>query len=1136
MYTRLLTNIRFAPIFWVQCLGAFNDNVFKNALMIFFSLKITSIAELTWQSNLSTGLFILPLVLFSAIAGQISDKYNKAYLVRSIKLLEIAIVITASIGFYLQNFNFLAATLFLMGTQSAFYSPLKYSMLPEYLATDELLAGNALVESSTIVVVLIGTIIGSIIPYQTAATTIIAVTLITVACCGYIASRYIQPKTPTSKNVSIQKNPLIASWTILKKCSKQKKMIQIIIGISWFWMLGAFIITQLPAINSLIGGGSELITFMLVLFSIGVGTGSLLCNRLLHQQIDSRFSPFCLLAMSFTLFDLSHAIRKLHAIAVPDIHLTITQFASMYLGWRLSMDILLFSLLGGIFIVPLYTIIQHETKEHLRARMVACNNLISAIFMLSGSVITVLLSKLFNFSLVQIIQFFVFFNIITACYLFKILSFEAIQLIVRTVLKICYRVEIKGIEHCINAGKRVVVIANHVSFLDVPLLGSCLPGKYMYAVNTEIAKRWGISLVCSLTKTYSIDPRSSIKTKSLIQEVASGNRCIIFPEGRITTTGSLMKVYDGVAVIAKNANAVILPVYIDGAQYTPFSYMRGKFRIRWFPKITLTISPARHLLAPESLKGKKKREYLAQVVFDTMTNMVCEGREFHQNLFISLLEACKFYGYRHVICEDMQRQPATYYSIITKSLALRHSLQTITGDNPILGVMLPNSIGLIVSIFSLYSIGKAPALLNYAAGIPNIASCCRTAKIQTVLTSKQFIEIGKLEEVVAALQHLGIRVIYLEDLANQITRSQKFGAAIWPLFSSAVLYKKIPPSLNKTAALLFTSGSEGLPKGVLLSHKNLQTAVHQVTSSIDLNIKDVLFNPLPIFHSFGLSCGTIMPILNGIKVFTYPSPLHYRIIPEMIYDTDATMVVGTSTFLTGYQKFAHPYDFCNVRYVFAGAEKLNLQTRQFYFEQFGVRIFEGYGATEASPVISINTPMHHKKGTAGRLLPGIEYKLTPHEGVTDGGRLWIRGGNIMQGYLLPDNPGVLVPPKDGWHDTGDVVSVSDTGFVTIVDRAKRFAKIAGEMVSLTSVENMLNFLWPSYQNAVISLPCDKKGEKILCMTNNPDADRKAVIDYCQQNHISELNIPSKVIVTSEIPTLATGKIDYQTIKQASTEE
>ena len=381
-----------------------------------------------------------------------------------------------------------------------------------------------------------------------------------------------------------------------------------------------------------------------------------------------------------------------------------------------------------------------------------------------------------------------------------------------------------------------------------------------------------------------------------------------------------------------------------------------------------------------------------------------------------------------------------------------------------------------------------------------------------------------------ALSELGIKVIYLEEVAEEITKLQKFAAAIWPVMSTKFIYKTIPPRLNKAAVLLFTSGSEGQPKGVLLSHKNIQTAIHQVSSSIDLNIKDVLFNPLPIFHSFGFSCGTMMPILHGIKVFTYPSPLHYRIIPEMIYDTDATVVVGTSTFLTGYQKFSHPYDFCNVRYVFAGAEKLNLQTRQAYFEQFGVRILEGYGVTETSPVISINTPMHHMKGSAGRILPGIDYKLTPHEGVTDGGRLWVRGGNVMMGYFLPKQPGILVPPKDGWHDTGDIVKVTDDSFVTIVDRAKRFAKIAGEMVSLSSVENILSFLWPSHIAVVVNVPCDKKGEKILCVTNNPKADRKQIIDYCQEHKISELNIPAQVIYMNEIPTFATGKVNYPAIK------
>ncbi|MEE3003285.1 MAG: MFS transporter [Pseudomonadota bacterium] len=1134
MYRQLFQKKSFLQIFLVQCLGAFNDNFFKNSLLIFFSLNITSISELTWQSNLSTGLFILPLLIFSATAGQISDKFNKAKLVRSLKLIEIGIVTLASIGFYFGNSTLLTFTLFLMGTQSAFYTPLKYSMLPEYLGTSELLAGNALVESSTIIIVLLGTIAGSIIPHVDHASIVIAAIMITTSFLGWLSSMKIAPKKATSRNIPVQKNPIIASLDIIKKCSKQPKMMQVIIGISWFWMIGAFIITQLPAINSIIGAPNEFITFMLMCFSVGIGIGSLLCNRILDRQIDSRFSPFCLLGMSIVLFNMANAIQKLSLMGISE-NMSIHEFLSYWLTLRLGLDILLFSVLGGIFIVPLYTILQHETKEHLRARMIACNNMISALFMLAGAIITMILSK-FSLSLIEIIKIFVIANALTACYLFKILSYESLQLIIRTILKICFRVEVKGIEHCLNAGKRVIVIANHVSFLDVPLLGSCLPGKYMYAVHTEIAKRWGISFACSLVKTYSIDPRSSIKTKSLIQEVSEGNRCIIFPEGRITTTGSLMKVYDGVAVIAKNANAVILPVFIDGAQYTPFSYMRGKFKIRWFPKITLTISPARHLIAPDELKGKKRREFLGQLVHDTMTKMIFEGREFNQNLFISLLDACKFYGYRHIICEDMKREPTSYYKLITKCIALKGPLKSVSGEEENLGVMLPNSIGLIATLFSFFALGKVPALLNYAAGIPSLASCCKTSLIKKIITSRQFVELAALEQTVKSLSELGIEIIYLEDLVNNLTWFDKFKAAIWPVMSTKFIYKTIPPRLNRPAVLLFTSGSEGMPKGVLLSHRNIQTAIHQVSSSIDLNIKDILFNPLPIFHSFGLSCGTLMPILHGMKVFTYPSPLHYRIIPEMIYDTDATVVVGTSTFLTGYQKFAHPYDFCNVRYVFAGAEKLNLQTRQFWFEQFGVRILEGYGATEASPVISINTPMHHKKGSAGKILPGIEYKLTPHEGTTDGGRLWVRGGNIMLGYLLSSKPGQLEPPKDGWHDTGDIVNVSEAGFLTIVDRAKRFAKIAGEMISLTSVENILNFLWPAYQQAVISLPCERKGEKIICVSNNPSANRKQIIEYCQSNKISELNIPTLVEFLAEIPTLATGKINYVKLKQMLTEK
>lgn len=1130
MYKQLFRNKSFSSIFWVQCMGAINDSVFKNALLVLLSIKITNSEELIWQANLSTGLFMLPYIIFSGLAGQLADRYNKAKLVQTLKIIEIPIVIMALCGFYTYNVNLLMFSLFMMGTQSTFYGPLKYSMLPEYLNSKELLAGNALVESSTFIIILLGTLTGAALISSDYMNILITVILLTAAILGWAISLFTMPKHGEKNNsVKVQINPITSTYSVFKKCYRQRKMILIILGISWFWMMGTFIITQLPTVNNLIHGSTNIVTFMLASFTIGTGIGSLLSNRLLQQQIDSRFSPFCLLAMSIALFDMSHAIDKLVLLNLPH-GITVADFMQLSGAWRLNLDIIIFSILGGIFIVPLYTILQHETRQHLRSRMIACNNIVNSIFIIVGAIITMILAKM-SYDLIDIIKIFVLLNTITACCLFKILSFETVQVILRTLMKIFYRVEIKGIENCLNAGKRVIVIANHVSLLDVPLLGACLPGKYMFAVNTQIAKRWWVKLPSILTKTYTIDPSSAIKTKSLIQEVADGNRCIIFPEGRLTTTGSLMKIYDGVALIAENANAVILPIYIDGPQYSPFSYITDKVKVRWFPKVTLTISPARKITAPSDLKGKKRREYLSQTVYDTMSNMVFEGREFHQNLFISLLESCKFFGYRHVICEDINRKPANYYTLITKSLILRKCLKPIIAKQQNIGVFLPNSIGLIATIFSLFALGKTPALLNYASGLPNIISCCRTGKITTIISSRKFVEVGKFDGVIAALSNLKIKIIFLEDIAEKISIKQKISTAAWPLCNAKFLYNKIPNRLHDPAVMLFTSGSEGLPKAVMLSHKNIQTAVNQMISSIDLNIQDIAFNPLPIFHSFGLSCGTLMPIFNGIKVFTYPSPLHYRIIPEIIYDTNATVLVGTSTFLTGYQKFAHPYDFCNLRYVFAGAEKVNPQTRQFWFEQFGCRILEGYGATEASPVISINTPMHHKTNTAGRLLPGMEYKLTPHGGVTDGGRLWVKGGNIMLGYMLPENPGMLCPPPGGWHDTGDIVTVDDSKFITIIDRAKRFAKIAGEMVSLSAVENMLNFIWPTTSQVVVSIACDRKGEKIVCVTNNKKADKKDIIQYCQSHHVSELTIPGEIIIVDEVPTLATGKTNYVEILQ-----
>jgi acyl-[acyl-carrier-protein]-phospholipid O-acyltransferase/long-chain-fatty-acid--[acyl-carrier-protein] ligase len=334
----------------------------------------------------------------------------------------------------------------------------------------------------------------------------------------------------------------------------------------------------------------------------------------------------------------------------------------------------------------------------------------------------------------------------------------------------------------------------------------------------------------------------------------------------------------------------------------------------------------------------------------------------------------------------------------------------------------------------------------------------------------------------------------------------------------------------KAAVTLFTSGSEGAPKGVLLSHANIQANRFQLTARVDFSPADRVFNALPMFHAFGLTAATLLPIVSGMRVFMYPSPLHYRIVPEVCYDTNSTITFGTDTFLSGYAKYAHPYNFYSIRYIFAGAEKLREETRRIWMQKFGIRLFEGYGATEASPVLSTNTAMQYKAGTVGRLLPCIKHELRPVEGINDGARLCIAGPNVMMGYMFAHTPGVIQPLEDGWHDTGDIVSIDKEGYITIKGRAKRFAKIAGEMVSLTAIEDELYLLWPENQHAILCMPDPRKGEQIILITNNKNATQKQVIEHFKVRGVADIAIPRKLLILPKMPVLGSGKVDYQAAK------
>ena len=715
-----------------------------------------------------------------------------------------------------------------------------------------------------------------------------------------------------------------------------------------------------------------------------------------------------------------------------------------------------------------------------------------------------------------------------------------IKAIVKIILILLYRVKVEGLENFDKAGKRVLIVANHTSFLDGLLLGAFMPKKLSFAINTQSSKKWYSYLIRPLVNLFVMDPTNPLSLKSLIRYVQQDKQVVIFPEGRITVTGALMKIYNGPGLVADRSGAQVLPVRIDGAQFTPFSRLRGRIRLRWFPQITLKILPPQIIRAPEEVRGRARRKYAGKVLTDIMVDLMYSTGNYRRTIVQGILDAMNTHGRKHLVVEDINRQPLNYNQLLTRAFIIGNKMKHDHEHGEYVGVLMPNAVATVAVFLGLQLHGRVPAMLNFTTGAKGMSAACDVAGIKTVYTSRRFVTMGRLSEAVNVLAQK-VRVIYLEDLGPKVTLFDKIRGAINARFAETAYARKAhKASADDAAVVLFTSGSEGAPKGVVLSHANILANGVQMSSRIDFTAQDIIFNALPMFHSFGLSGGTLFPLLYGMRAFFYPTPLHYRIVPEMVYEVNATVMFGTNTFLKGYARFAHPYDFYSLRYVFAGAEKLHDDTRHVWAERYGVRIFEGYGATETSPVLASNTAMENKAGTVGRLLPGIEYQLLPVPGVEDGGRLQVKGANIMKGYLLHDKPGLIQAPStelgEGWYDTGDIVSLDEEGYVTIKGRAKRFAKIGGEMISLTAVEELASKTWPDQIHAVVTIPDETKGEQLVLVTNQEDAERKRILMFAKDHGVGELNVPKKILYRKDVPLLGTGKTNYPGVQELVNQE
>ena len=708
--------------------------------------------------------------------------------------------------------------------------------------------------------------------------------------------------------------------------------------------------------------------------------------------------------------------------------------------------------------------------------------------------------------------------------------------LLRFISKILFSVEVRGMQN-LPVEDRLLIVANHESFLDGLLLGLFIPKKVTFVVHTTVLKNWWLRQFLRLTPHLAVDPASPYAMKKVIKLLESGKNVVIFPEGRITLTGALMKVYDGAGFVAAKTGATILPVRIDGAAQSYFGRLSSHHPRKLHSKVTLTIMPTTSVMLPTSshnnaaslTSAKQRRRIAGEGMRSVMHKMLYKAQK-NRTIFEAFLDAVDEYGSDYKLIEDLNETEETYQDLLKKSLALGKIACKASSPKETIGVLMPNITNTIALILGMSAFNRVPAMLNYTSGTAGMQNACTAANIKTVITSRKFIETAGLESVVANFKNLNI--VYLEDLRAQFGMLDR----AW-LMGYALHYPRLAMQTNQfdqPAVVLFTSGSEGKPKGVVHSHKSILANIAQIAAVLDFNPTDKMMMVLPVFHSFGFT-GSLIALLNGIKINMFPSPLQYKVIPELIYDRGCTIFFATSTFLSNYAKFAHPYDFYKLRLVIAGAEKLNEEVRKTYSEKFGIRILEAYGATECAPGISINTPMANLNGSVGQLVPGLEHKLETVSGINNGGLLHVKGNNVMMGYYLFDAPGVLAPPQTeyglGWYNTGDIVEIDKEGFVHIRGRVKRFAKVAGEMVSLEVVEQIANTAAPESQHAASSISDAQRGECIILFTTDKQLKREDLLIVAKNLGLPELAVARKIILVDAIPLLGTGKTDYVTLKQ-----
>jgi acyl-[acyl-carrier-protein]-phospholipid O-acyltransferase/long-chain-fatty-acid--[acyl-carrier-protein] ligase len=1111
-YWGLLRERGFTSFLITQFLGAWNDNAYKITVSLLTVMLVADPRRNSAYLSLAGFLFVLPFVLFSGYAGQLADRYSKRSVLIITKLLEMPAMALGLWAFFRNDPDWMLAVVFVMALQSTFFGPAKYGILPEILPEKELSRANGLLEMSTFAAIILGTVAaGFLFEAWAAATWKIGLVLVGVAALGSLTSFTIS-KSPTPRAPQpFQWNPAREVWEGTRVMWKDRALLLTITGISFFWFLGALFQMDLLLFAKdsmqLTDSGASLLVAGL---AIGIGTGSMELGLVMPGCLGMGLSG---LAVIFT---------------APDFWLTLGCLAIM-------------GFCGGLFIVPLNAMLQHKPAAHEKGRLMGVNNFYNAVAMLMASAALATFTSWLGLSPATVIIFASVFTVAIAFVVFWFTAQDVLRFALGGLLRIIYRFRVQGAD-VVPAHGPALLFANHVSYLDGFLIGACIPRIARFLIMDAYYERFRWVLAPIGAIPVPLGRRAVLESIAAArQALERGELVCIFPEGSLTRTGNIHRFQRGMERIVEGLNVPVIPVHLGGVWGSRFSHgAKGRpFYRRGVWRRTVQVTFGQPLPHPVSA------EYAREQVLSMAADAMAASDLVNTSIARRLLKNCRRYWNREALA-DSSGKKLTYGRTLTAAILLAGWLRKNRLAEERLGLLLPASVGGALANLATLLCGKVPVNLNFTSGSEAIRSACTQCDIRTVLSSRIFLKKAKLEEPEG--------VVYLEDLLPAFSGVAKAIALLrarlspqgWLLRSLGASHVKP----DDVATIIFSSGSSGEPKGVMLSHRGILANIEGGQLLFHVRSSDVIGGILPLFHSFGFTYTLCFPLMVGARVAYHPNPLDAKMIGELAAKHKISILLATPTFLRNYWRVCTPEQFASLRLVITGAEKLPAQLATDFQEKFGVTLYEGYGATEMSPVISVNVPNAehplwpqpgNKPGTVGQPIPGVRIKVVDPDtlepvGTGKQGLILSGGPSRMLGYWKQEDR-TASAMRDGWYITGDIGSLDADGFLSLTDRLSRFSKIAGEMVPLIRVEEAVREHAGIEHCVVVALPDPQKGERLVLLHTDPEKEPAHINRAVAATGMSRLWIPKaeSIYRIDQLPILPTGKLDLRRVKALAAE-